>query len=233
MRNKRLVLIGAAAAVVVVAALCVAAALGAFRSDAERARDAVSGLMESYVVPVADEDGNEPEDAAWPAEDYGDAATMDALARYGVDADEWHRHCLGNLSYEVGEGSAEGDAATVPVTITNASLSAAVEAAGADFASFSQTQEAEDTYAQGGRAALFAKLVDYVYAHLDANEGTVTTTVTVTCSKDDAGQWRPQVSGDAAFFSALYGGSDVIDGLASAPVGDDAAADAADPAAGA
>ena len=96
MRDKRPLVIGIAAAVLI-GVLCGAFALGVFRSDAERATDAVTELMESYVVPVADEDGKEPEDAAWPAADYGDAATMEALQKYGVNADEWHRHCFGNL----------------------------------------------------------------------------------------------------------------------------------------
>lgn len=216
MRDRRLVIGGIAAAAALVAALCAAAALGAFRSDAERARDVVGELMESYVVPVADESGKEPEGAAWPAADYGDAATMETLTRYGVDADSWRRHCLGNLSYEVGEATVEGDVARVSVTVTNASLSSAVTAAGADFSSFSQTQEAEDAYAQGGRAALFGKLVDYVYAHLDANESPVTTTVDVPCAKGEDGTWSAQVGGNEAFFSALYGGSNVIAGLAAA-----------------
>lgn len=216
MRDRRLVIGGVAAGVVLVAVLCVAAALGAFRSDSERAKEVVGQLMESYVVPVADEGGEGPEDAAWPADDYGDASTMETLTRYGVDADEWHRHCLGNLTYEVGEATVEGDSATVSVAITNASLSAAVTAAGADYSSFSQTQEAEDTYAQGGRAALFAKLVGYVYAHLDANESPVTTTVEVPCAKGEDGTWSAQVGGNEAFFSALYGGSNVIAGLAAA-----------------
>lgn len=216
MRNRRLVLVGIAAAAVVAVALGVAFALGAFRSDAERARDAVTALMESYVVPVPDEEGNEPDDAAWPAEDYGDAATMEKLGTYGVDADEWHRHCLKNLSYEVGEATVEGDAATVSVSVTNASLSAAAEAAGAEFSTFSSTQEAEDVYAQGGKAALFDNLVQRVYAHLDANESPVTTTVDVACAKGEDGAWTPQVGGSEAFFSALYGGSNVVAGLAPA-----------------
>lgn len=213
MRNRRLVVVGAAAAVVVVAVIAVAAALGAFRSDADRARDAVSELMESYVVPEADEDGDDPDDAAWPAEDYGDAATMEALETYGVDPDEWRRHCLGNLSYEVGEATVEGDSAQVSVTVTNTSLSAAVEAAGTEFESFSATVEAEEAYAEGGRSAMFENLVQRVYDHLDANESPVTTTVDVTCAKGEDGTWVAQVSGDEAFFSALYGGSDVIAGL--------------------
>ena len=172
--------------------------------------------MASYVVPVPNEEGEEPEDAAWPADDYGDAATMEALGRFGVDADEWRRHCLGNLTYEVGEAQADSAAgtATVDVTLTNASLSSAVSSAGSDFSAFSQTADAEAAYAQGGRAALFSHLVDSVYAHLDANESPVTTTVQVSCVRDDEGAWIPQVAGDAAFFSALYGGSDVLSGLA-------------------
>lgn len=211
MRRARVVIV---AGVVVVAALAVAAALGVFRSDARRAADAVEELMAGYVVPVADEDGEEPDDAAWPADDYGDAETMEALERYGVSADEWHRHCLAHLEYEVGEASVGEDSATVPVTVTNASLAAALEAAGADFATFAETSEAEDAYASGGRAELFSRLVELVYEHLDANENPVTTTVGVTLTKDDDGTWVPEVSGDRGFFSALYGGSDVVGGLA-------------------
>lgn len=211
MRRARVVIV---AGVVVVAALVVAAALGVFRSDARRAADAVEELMAGYVVPVADEDGEEPDDAAWPADDYGDAETMEALERYGVSADEWRRHCLSHLEYEVGEASVEEDSATVPVTVTNASLAAALEAAGADFAAFAETSEAEDAYASGGRAALFSRLVEMVYEHLDANESPVTTTVGVTLTKDDDGSWVPEISGDRGFFSALYGGSDVVGGLA-------------------
>ena len=182
--------------------------------------------MESYVVPVADEDGKEPEDAAWPAADYGDAATMEVLQKYGVSADEWHRHCFGNFSYQVGEASVEDGSGIVSVTVTNTSLAAALEAAGADFSSFSSTQEAEDAYAQGGKAGLFTNLVQRVYDHLDANESPVTTTIDVPCAKGEDGSWEPQVSGNESFFSALYGGSNVIAGLAPAPAEGDAAAGA-------
>ena len=225
MRDKRPVIIGLVAAVVIVAALGAAFALGVFRSDAERATDAVSELLASYVVPVADEEGVEPEDSAWPAADFGDAATMELLQKYGVSADEWHRHCFANFSYEVGEASVEGDAGSVSVTVTNASLTSAVNAAGADFTSFSATQESQDTYAQGGKSALFAYLVQRVYAHLDANESPVTTTVDVPCAKGEDGSWAAQVSGNEAFFSALYGGSNVISGLATPVEGTEAAAE--------
>lgn len=222
MRDKRPLVIGLAAAIVI-GVLCGAFALGVFRSDAERATDAVTELMESYVVPMADEDGKEPEDAAWPAADYGDAATMEALQKYGVNADDWHRHCFGHFSYQVGEASVADGSGTVSVTVTNASLAAALEAAGTDFKSFSATQEAEDAYAQGGKAGLFSNLVQRVYDHLDADENLVTTTIDVPCAKADDGSWEPQVAGSESFFSALYGGSNVIAGLAPAAEGDAAA----------
>ena len=216
MRDKRPLLIGIGAAAVLVVALCVAAALGAFRSDAERATDAVTELMESYVVPVADDEGKEPADAAWPAADYGDAATMEALKTFGVNADEWHRHCFKNYSFEAGEASVQDGSGTVSVTVTNESLAAALDAASTDFSAFSATQESEDTYAQGGKAALFDHLVQSVYAYLDANGSPVTTTVDVPCARGEDGTWKPQVAGNEAFFSALYGGSNVIGGLAPA-----------------
>lgn len=201
-------------------ALVCALGVGGCASDVDRVKDVVASLLESYVVPVPGENGNEPRDASWPAADFGDVATMEVLSGYGVDADEWHRHCFRHFSFEVGDATVDGDSATVSVNVTNTSLSAAVEAAGADFEAYAQTQEAEDAYAQGGRGALFGYLVERVYAHLDANESPVTTTVDVPLTKGDDG-WVTSVSGNESFFSALYGGSNVVSGLA-APAEDGA-----------
>lgn len=201
--------------------------LAACKSDADKAKDAVDKLMSSYVVPVADENGNMPDDAAWPASDYGDQATLDALGRYGVLADDWHTHCFKNFSYTMGDATVDADTAQVKVSVTNQSLAAASDAAAGDFTAFTQSTDSESVYQQGGKPALFSKLVEYLYARLDANANPVTTEVTVTCKKDQDGNWVPQVQGDAAFFSALYGGSNVVGGLANALDGSaDAAADA-------
>ena len=194
-------------------ALVCALGVGGCASDVDRVKDVVASLLESYVVPVPGENGNEPRDASWPAADFGDVATMEVLSGYGVDADEWHRHCFRHFSFEVGDATVDGDSATVSVNVTNTSLSAALDAAGADFTAFAETQESEDTYVKGGRAALFSHLVDLVYAHLDANESPVTTTVDLALTRGDDG-WVLDVSGNEAFFSALYGGSNVIAGLA-------------------
>ena len=196
-------------------ALCVGFGVSGCKSDSDQVKDTVSSLLKSYVVPVPNEDGEEPGDASWPAENYGDAATMDALQEYGVSPEDWRRHCFAHFSFEVGDAEVDSSAGTasVAVSVTNASLATAVEAAGKDFSEFSKTQEAEDAYASGGKAALFDHLVELVYSHLDSSEDLVTTSVKVSCSKDDEGNWVANVGEDKAFFAALYGGSDVISGL--------------------
>ena len=106
----------------------------------------------------------------------------------------------------------DGNSASVSVTVTNQSLSAAADAAASDYAAWAQTEESQQAYAESGRQALVDKLVEFLYARLDANESPVTTTVAVSLSKDGDGNWS--VDGTPDFFSALYGGSDVINGLA-------------------
>lgn len=193
-----------------VAALAMPAGLSGCASEGARAAEAVKALLTSYVVP-AEEGAEDAPESTWPASDYGDAETMERLETYGVDPDEWHRHCLAHFSFEVGEGTVDEETgeASVAANLTNACLASALEGAGQDYAAYSETQEAEDAYATGGKAALFGQLVSYVYARLDADESPVTTTVQVRCAKGDDGSWAPRVADDEAFFSALYGGTSV------------------------
>lgn len=204
-------------------ALCVGFGTSGCKSDSDQVKETVTSLLESYVVPVPNEDGEEPEDAAWPAENYGDAATMEALQKYGVSPEDWHRHCFAHFSFEVGDAEVDSSSGTasVAVSVTNASLAVAVDAAGKDFSEYSKTQEAEDAYASGGKAALFDHLVELVYSQLDSSEDLVTTSVTVSCTKDEEGNWVANIAEDKAFFAALYGGSDVISGLSVTEEGDE------------
>lgn len=190
--------------------------LAACTSDEDKAKKAVSGVLDGYVVPADDNQRKKPDDDAWASANFGDEATMGVLQTYGVDPDEWHRHCFSHFSYEVGEAVVEDKSAAVSVTVTNASLAGAVEAAGTDFAAFAQTDEVQTVSQEGGRPALFSKLVQGVYDHLGADEDLVSTTVSLTCTKDDDGTWTFDPAGDEEFFSALYGGSDVLAGLSAA-----------------
>lgn len=193
--------------------LCIATLLGiaACKSDKDKVTDLVTRTMESYVVAADDaEPKKDDKDAVEPT--YGDDATITQLTAYGVRDYEYHEHCFKNFSFEVGEATVDGDSATVAVTVTNQSLSAAADAAASDYEAWAETDEAQQAYADSGRQGLLDKLVEFLYARLDANETPVTTSVNVTLSKDGDGNWS--VNGTSDFFSALYGGSNVIDGLA-------------------
>lgn len=193
--------------------LCIATLLGiaACKSDKDKVTDLVTRTMESYVVAADDaEPKKDDKDAVEPT--YGDDATITQLTAYGVCDYEYHEHCFKNYSFEVGEATVDGDSATVAVAVTNQSLSAAADAAASDYTAWAETDESQQAYADSGRQGLLNKLIEFLYARLDANETPVTTNVNVTLSKDGDGNWS--VNGTSDFFSALYGGSNVIDGLA-------------------
>lgn len=200
------------ASVVCALLLCTLAVLGATgcKSDKDKVTDLVTRTMESYSVAADDTDAKKDKDAVEPT--YGDDATITQLTAYGVRDYEYHEHCFKNYSFEVGEATVDGDSATVSVTVTNQSLSAAADAAASDYTSWAEGEDSQQAYAESGRQALVDKLVEFLYARLDANESPVTTTVSVSLSKDGDGNWS--VNGTSEFFSALYGGSDVINGLA-------------------
>lgn len=192
---------------------CTLALLGATgcKSDKDKVVDLVTHTMESYSVAADDQaDAKSNKDAVEPI--YGDDATMTQLTAYGVHDFEYHGHCFKNYSFEVGDATVDGNSASVSVTVTNQSLSAAADSAASDYAAWAETEESQQAYAESGRQALVDKLVELLYARLYANESPVTTTVTVSLSKDGDGNWS--VNGTPDFFSALYGGSDVINGLA-------------------
>ncbi|WP_117204974.1 hypothetical protein [Paratractidigestivibacter faecalis] len=192
---------------------CTLALLGTTgcKSDKDKVVDLVTRTMESYSVAADDQaDAKRDKDAVEPI--YGDDATMTQLTAYGVRDYEYHGHCFKNYSFEVGDATVDGDSASVSVTVTNQSLSVAADAAASDYAAWAETEESQQAYAESGRQALVDKLVELLYARLDANESPVTTTVAVSLSKDGDGNWS--VNGTPEFFSALYGGSDVINGLA-------------------
>lgn len=194
-------------------ALCVLVGLGTTgcKSDKDKVIDLVTRTMESYSVAADDQaDTKRDKDAVEPT--YGDDATMTQLTAYGVRDYDYHEHCFKNYSFEVGDATVDGNSASVSVTVTNQSLSAAADAAASDYAAWAETEESQRAYAESGRQALVDKLVEFLYARLDANESPVTTTVAVSLSKDGDGNWS--VDGTPDFFSALYGGSDVINGLA-------------------
>lgn len=195
--------------------------LGGCKDQSVAANEAVEAVMAGYTVQSADENSDDADSKKDQVElvapNYGDEATASILGSLDVNMDDFHTHAFSRYSYEVGEVTMADDkkSAQVEVTITNVSLLGAANNAAADFATYAESDEYQTAFAEGGRTPLFAKLVEYLYQHLDSDE-LVTSTVTVTVTKDDSGNWSYDPSNDAAFYSALYGGSNVLGGLANA-----------------
>ncbi len=200
-------------------ALVLCLGLGACKDQSVAANEAVEAVMAGYTVSSGEEnsdDADSKKDEIEPvAPNYGDDATASILGSLDVNMDDFHTHAFNRYSYEVGDVTMSEDkkSAEVAVTITNVSLLGAANNAAADFATYAESDEYQTAYAEGGRTPLFAKLVEYLYQHLD-NDELVTSSVTVTVTKDDSGNWSFDPAGNEAFYNALYGGSNVLGGLA-------------------
>ncbi len=199
--------------VCLVLALVAALGLAACKPESEKAVEALEPTLRSYL---ADDSGIDGADES-PQADYGDDETASVLSTYGVDMEEFHRHCFARFAYEIKDASVSGDGRTaeVNVSITNVSLAEAAKRAASDYNAFAQTADAEAAYAENGHATLLAKLLGFLYAHLDS-DALVTTDIVLTLSKSDDGSWSFDTNSNAGFFSALYGGSNVSEGLADA-----------------
>lgn len=206
MYRRLIAVCGAVVAVVLSLGLC------ACKSDAEKVEDAVRPTLESYVQQ-SDEDKDE--DA--PTPDYGDSETASVLEAYGLDVDRLHELCFARYGFEVGEAkvSDDGAMATVDVSITNVSLAGAAKNAANDYAEYQNSDEALSAYAENGHKALLQHLFELLFMHLQSDE-TVTTVVTLSLTKNEDGEWAFDRSENDAFYNALYGGSNVLGGLATA-----------------
>ena len=195
--------------------LCLAAVIGVFlcgcESEASKVTRALEPHLEAYVARAEDK----ADSSEMPAPDYGDAETEGILLAYGVDVDELHKLCFARYSYNIGDVRVKDDGKTadVSISVSNVSLADAADAAASDYKAFASSEEAQSAYAKNGRLALLDKLFDYLFQHLREDE-LVTINAVVTLTKGDDGAWVFDSAGNRAFFNALYGGSNVIGGLA-------------------
>ena len=205
MLRRLLRLFGLCLAVVIGVSLC-----GCESEDAKVTRS-LKAHLEEYVAHDEDKSGS----STLPEPDYGDAETEGILLAYGVDVDELHRLCFARFSYGIGDVRVhdDGKTADVSISILNVSLAAAADAAAADYKTFASSEEAQAAYAKNGRVALLDRLFDYLFQHLREDE-LVTSSAVVTLTKGDDGAWVFDPAGNEAYFNALYGGSNVIGGLA-------------------
>lgn len=195
--------------------LCLAFSIGVFMCGCESETSKVTRALEPYLetyVARAEDKTDSPET---PAPDYGDAETERILLAYGVDMDELHKLCFDRYSYSIGDVRVKDDGRTadVSISVSNVSLADAADAAVSDYKGFASSEEAQVAYAKNGRVALLDRLFDYLFQHLREDE-LVTISTVVTLTKGDDGAWVFNPAGNEAFFNALYGGSNVIGGLA-------------------
>lgn len=195
-----------------IAAFALVLGLSGCKSEGDKVKEAVQPTLESYE-PRDDDDKKEEV----PDPDYGDSETASVLEAYGIDVDKLHELCFARYGYEAGNVavSDDGNSATVHVTITNVSLAAAANNAASDYESYAGSDEAQAAYSKNGHKALLQHLFELLFNHLQSDD-VVSTEVDLTLSKNENGDWTFDSSGNVDFYNALYGGSDVLGGLASA-----------------
>ena len=184
--------------------------LCACKPEADKVADALRPTLESYLERDDDDKKDET-----PDPDYGDSETASVLEAYGLDVDKLHELCFARYGFEIGEVivADDGNSASVSVSITNVSLASAAANAASDYEAYQSSDEAQSAYAENGHKALLQHLFDLLYGHLQSDD-TVTTEVTLSLTKNEDGDWTFDKSNNAAFYNALYGGSNVLEGLA-------------------
>lgn len=194
-----------------VAAFALVLGLSGCKSESDRVKEAVRPTLESYEPR---DDDNKKEEV--PDPDYGDSETASVLETYDIDVDKLHELCFARYSYEVGDVtvSDDGNSATAHVTITNVSLAAAANNAASDYESYAGSDEAQAAYSKNGHKALLQHLFELLFNHLQADD-VVSTEVDLSLYKNENGDWTFDSSGNADLYNALYGGSNVLGGLAS------------------
>lgn len=195
--------------------LCLALAIGVFMCGCESEASKVARTLEPYLEAYVARAEDKTDSSETLAPDYGDAETEGILLAYGVDMDELHKLCFARYSYNIGDVRVKDDGRTadVSISVSNVSLADAADAAASDYKAFASSEEAQAAYAKNGRVALLDRLFDYLFQHLREDE-LVTINTVVTLTKGDDGAWVFDPSGNKTFFNALYGGSNVIGGLA-------------------
>lgn len=137
-----------------------------------------------------------------------DDEDMAVFEEYGIDPYEFIGQCFSRVEYSVDAVNVEGESATVDMTIKNVDLNAAMEAAGADFETFTETDEAMTLYSSDGMQGLMGKFMEFFYAQIAASETVVETPTTLNYTMVD-GEWTISDEGAEEFASAMYGGLDM------------------------
>ena len=118
-----------------------------------------------------------------------DASKLEEFSKYGIDPIEMLRHAFGHLDYKVDGIKAEGDKATVKVTLNNVDF----QAVASQFASDMQNDEALRAQAtaalvSGDEQGAYKVIFDKLYSALDESDNLVASAAEFQMEKEN-GQW--------------------------------------------
>ena len=118
-----------------------------------------------------------------------DASKLEEFSKYGIDPIEMLKHAFGHLDYKVDGIKAEGDKATVKVTLTNVDF----QAVASQFASDMQNDEAlraqaTEALVSGDEQGAYKVIFDKLYSALDESDNLVASTAEFQMEKEN-GQW--------------------------------------------
>ena len=118
-----------------------------------------------------------------------DASKLEEFSKYGIDPIEMLRHAFGHLDYKVDGIKAEGDKATVKVTLNNVDF----QAVASQFASDMKNDEALRAQAtaalvSGDEQGAYKVIFDKLYSALDESDNLVASTAEFQMEKEN-GQW--------------------------------------------
>ena len=118
-----------------------------------------------------------------------DASKLEEFSKYGIDPIEMLKHAFGHLDYKVDGIKAEGDKATVKVTLNNVDF----QAVASQFASDMQNDEALRAQAtaalvSGDAQGAYKVIFDKLYSALDESDNLVASTAEFQMEKEN-GQW--------------------------------------------
>ena len=118
-----------------------------------------------------------------------DASKLEEFSKYGIDPIEMLRHAFGHLDYKVDGIKAEGDKATVKVTLNNVDF----QAVASQFASDMKNDEAlraqaTEALVSGDEQGAYKVIFDKLYSALDESDNLVASTAEFQMEKEN-GQW--------------------------------------------
>ena len=118
-----------------------------------------------------------------------DASKLEEFSKYGIDPIEMLKHAFGHLDYKVDGIKAEGDKATVKVTLNNVDFQAVASQFASDMKNDEELRaQATEALVSGDEQGAYKVIFDKLYSALDESDNLVASTAEFQMEKEN-GQW--------------------------------------------